>query len=153
MTLPNQIFTLLAVLLLTVKTTYASFGYCIGLKGPGWFGREVVGFQLWNDRNETAAQYRTVLFAGKTTMQNAGWTLDMKFATANFINLVGLSASSSLYGVIGTIPFQYVCASGPSILYYGCYANDNSGYCGKVQSEQYTLCRTQLSMGSDGMTC
>ncbi|KAF8975933.1 hypothetical protein BGZ46_008721 [Entomortierella lignicola] len=101
MALSHQVFAILIVLLQLSRTIYASFAFCVGLEGPSFFGREVVAFQLWNDKGQVAAQYRTVLWARQTTMQNNGWNLYMKFENNNGLVLNNLSISSDLYGDIG----------------------------------------------------
>ncbi|KAF9372696.1 hypothetical protein BGX21_004686, partial [Mortierella sp. AD011] len=103
MTPPKQVFAfvILAILALFTKSADASFGYCIGLNGPMFFGREVVAFKLWNDAGEEADQYRSIYFAHKTRMQNNGWILDLKFDTPLFITLRNVSVSSNIYGNIG----------------------------------------------------
>ncbi|KAF9356926.1 hypothetical protein BGX26_004517, partial [Mortierella sp. AD094] len=140
----NRVFASLAALLLAAKAINASFDFCIGLKGPTSFGREVVGFKLWNDQGEEADQYRSIYSARKTRMQNNNWCLDMKFYTPNFIELTSVFVSSDSYGIIGEVPFKYICDYQFNIYYYGCYGAD--GYCEKHQEEHKNFCKTKLQM-------
>ncbi|KAF9200559.1 hypothetical protein BGZ49_009193 [Haplosporangium sp. Z 27] len=110
MTTFNQLFILLAVILVVIRTTYANFDYCIGVNSVSP-AREVVGFQLWNDRGEEAAQYRSLSWAHKTIMYNSDWFLYIDF-TPLPINPESISVFSSVYGEIGPVPFELACGIG-----------------------------------------
>ncbi|KAF9994221.1 hypothetical protein BGZ80_004003 [Entomortierella chlamydospora] len=147
----RQVFTFafLHVLALFAKSATASFAYCVGVNGPLTLGREVVGFKLWNDRGEEPEQYRSIYFAKKTTMRNDGWSLDLKFDTPVYLTLRNISVSSDLYGNVGNVGFHHICGFKSKTLYYGCYSNDNSGFCERNEDAYMDYCYRRLPMGRD----
>ncbi|KAF9996898.1 hypothetical protein BGZ80_007146, partial [Entomortierella chlamydospora] len=94
----------LTILSLIVKTAYASFGFCIALNNPG--ARQIAGFKLWNDQGEQAQEYRTLILARKTTLENSGWTLNLKFGGGDGFILDQVDIRNDKYGDIGEAAFE-----------------------------------------------
>ncbi|KAG0002158.1 hypothetical protein BGZ79_003480, partial [Entomortierella chlamydospora] len=113
-------------MLLIQKSIYASFGLCVGLSGPDFWGREVAGFKLWNDHGEQADQYRTIVYARKTELQNSGWYIHLKFLFSAFLKLDTTSVSSDMYGDSGLVPLSAICESSKDRIYYGCYDSNDT---------------------------
>ncbi|ORZ23682.1 hypothetical protein BCR41DRAFT_348932, partial [Lobosporangium transversale] len=162
MTISKQMLHHLALLLLGVLLrpiyVHASFAYCVGI--VSYPTKAVVGFQLWNDNGDMAAQYRTVYFASKTTMKNNGWTLNLKFTEVDSwdyaTELGEISVSHNVYGHIGVVPYKTTCRDmrkDKPVIYYGCYENMPYSYCSINPIRQKEFCRTRLSLGSDGSEC
>ncbi|KAF8981512.1 hypothetical protein BGZ46_002679 [Entomortierella lignicola] len=67
------------ILSLVLETTYASFGYCIALKGPFAYGREVVGLIFWESHGAELEQYQVLNSVDEATFTIQNWTIKMTF--------------------------------------------------------------------------
>ncbi|KAF9429086.1 hypothetical protein BGZ76_001833 [Entomortierella beljakovae] len=148
----------LYILFLTLKVIHASVAVCYHTLGPtNALWREVVGFQLWNDRGETASQYRSIYVAKKTKLENNGWTLDTTFYfNVMSIKLKSLYLSSTTYGAIGGINVLPICNddSSKGQVLYGCYtSDDNNQFCEKHYQEHTNFCKFNYTMGADIVHC
>ncbi|KAF9355731.1 hypothetical protein BGX26_006207 [Mortierella sp. AD094] len=148
----HQLLAYLTVFLLILKTTYASLGFCIGLRGPSTSGRETVGFKLWNDHGEETSQYRVLNAVAQTTLHCQNWTLNLKFTSSEKLLLDEVFISNPTYGEIGKVVFEKVCQNDTSI-YYGCLSNDIHGYCQGNRKRQIQYCKTKIKMGIDSVRC
>ncbi|KAF9200557.1 hypothetical protein BGZ49_009191 [Haplosporangium sp. Z 27] len=149
--------------ILLCKSASANFGVCIGISGPNFFGREVVGFHLWNDAGDEASAYKTVEWAGRTNIANNGWSLELDFLTLGVMgmnqqNNRSLMVTNDRYAFNGPVNYKSICFKTTSNrYYYGCYSTENitapTGYCAEHQANQIEFCKTALSMGSDFIAC
>ncbi|KAF9437103.1 hypothetical protein BGZ76_001976 [Entomortierella beljakovae] len=136
----------------------ASVAVCVNTNGPTNIqGREVVGFQLWNDKGDNGDQYRTVYYAGKTTLKSNGWTLKLDFQKyAGYFAVRVMYLSHDQYGEVGYMNFINICADPNSHgrFYYGCVTSpDNPKFCGVNYKDHINFCRLEYAMGTDTVTC
>ncbi|KAF9355732.1 hypothetical protein BGX26_006208 [Mortierella sp. AD094] len=101
MTRIKHVLACLTILSLILKIAYASFGFCVALNTPRGFGRQVVGFKLWDDHGEEAQEYRTLILAKKTTLQYDKWILNLKFSDGDKFILDEVAIISEKYGDMG----------------------------------------------------
>ncbi|KAF9173479.1 hypothetical protein BGX20_003058 [Mortierella sp. AD010] len=156
-----QFFT---VLLSIIELTQASFGYCIGLTTwtNNFTARQVVAFELWNDRGDIAEEYRSVYSARQTNLANNGWHVWLKLhsGTSDWksdYNLNGLRITSDMYGDLPeSNEYELLCTHQEDYIvayYYGCFENEYANFCAVNRDIQIDDCRSRLSMGSDGRNC
>ncbi|KAF9430065.1 hypothetical protein BGZ76_000985 [Entomortierella beljakovae] len=152
MTRINHLTIGLAVLLMIIQTTYASFGLCVM---ENWFpsdSKTVVGFQIFNDQDDNGAQYRSLYGPNKSDFQNNGWKVHMTFDQRIFFK--SAYVSHSVYGDIGYVGTSLWCEAGRYKVHYGCYDNTGGSYCSwERQIQQSNWCRENYRMGTDSGTC
>ncbi|KAF8975670.1 hypothetical protein BGZ46_008939, partial [Entomortierella lignicola] len=155
----NRILVFLTFVLAVTKTTFASFGYCIGITGftSLFLKRQVVGFKIWNEDGTNASQYRSIYSAKKTNMDNNGWNVWIKVnsvmgAQTFDYGLYGLDITNNKFSISNPLEYYTVCTSPGTYTvayYYGCYENNYYGFCEENWDAQKTECGARLSMGSD----
>ncbi|KAF9914236.1 hypothetical protein BX616_008684 [Lobosporangium transversale] len=155
---------LLVALSLVASTIDASFAYCVAIKTAFMDPKTVVGFQLFNDRGDTAKHYRSVYYAHKTELANNGWKVkvDLSFyekaETPHLPDALIVSHThhgENLDSVIYPLPLCQKFRKGGTSwsIVYRCIDNMGSGFCNANEFWHQDYCRTHLDMGTDTVTC